>query len=1304
MDIELTQPLISKPLPCQSLVRPYQPSPSSTNFEDLESRLSSLSNYEHSFLSGTFGQQNTICLTTDCDLLASSSDENSIIVWNLKESKQEATLLGHSSKVSCLAISADDLLLASGSEDNSVILWNLQALEQEQIFTGHSGPVTCLAFSSDSLYLTSASSDMTVRVWNLQEMTEEAVLAGHSDRIICLQISKDNKLIASGSADSTIRIWSLADMSLEAEFSGHTSTITCLAFTHDSAYLSSGSADSTVRIWNLHEMREEILFSGHLNKVTCISISPDDRFIASGSWDATVRIWSIKEAREESVLRGHSNFIVSLAFSSNSIYLASSSWDSTVRIWSMEEMKQQAELHGHSGKVHFVALSRNDKYLVSADAKTLINRTFSASCDRIQITEHSNAVNCVEFSEDGKYVTSCSEDNTVILWNLAEREEEIELTGHSGPVSCCKVSKDSRLVISGSWDGSVRIWNIEKKEQEAVFLHDSGKVLCMAISNNSGLIASGSSDGSLILLNIIDKKVEKVFSGLGSSINCVIFSMDDKYLISGLSDSNIRVWNCHNTTEYFVLQGHGHAVVSLQVYENKYIISGIKDGTIKVWSLKNMNCITTLQAHNEEITSIQTVGRYLASGSVDCTIKIWNLGDFKEEACFKSHTDTITTLASTHDGRFLIVASADSTVSVWNMLQMKLETCLLGHSKQINSLAVSKSSKYLSSASVDSTISLWSLASYLPEYSSTTLFEIQGYDYTFQIDRFLSIARGDKNAKYASFLNKMRISPSGVNLLHLLAYKNESSLLFEALKSGCYFLNTIHGESPITICLRRNSRKSLDVLLEYILSLENTSRALQTNILESISHDIPELIRTGSKHLVQFLAVLNAKSSPRYIIPRSKLPIRVYTASRDVDTRNFERSSSESAPEALVEILSSRFAWNLHSGSSKSLELLESIYNSPYPEIYRIQFINSLIDSKWKDLYTINLSLSLLYLLSLVCIICMVFLPGEYTTLAYISVLSYLALNSVFIAYEVFQFLTSGLQYFLEFRNWFDIIRCSLALFWGICILTENADLLGSYYPLLMIATIIFCWIKGLIYFRTFKSTRIFVRMVIEVTKDTSSFLILLFYTTLAYAAMFAASSAEFRSSGFFLSLANAYSLDLSQFETKHLSITEWVVFVLATVVNCIIMLNLLISILGDSYERVQVNLVESDYSQMLDIIIEIEKLMIWNRSQGELVYLHECRSAEKNRKDVEWEGRLRILQDKIMNVREFVEKKYEESEEKNERRLEKIEENNRKAVMKVEEQMMSGFKMIDDRLQEIEERQFGILREISDKLSKLSN
>ena len=63
---------------------------------------------------------------------------------------------------------------------------------------------------------------------------------------------------------------------------------------------------------------------------------------------------------------------------------------------------------------------------------------------------HSDAVNSVAFSPDGKTALSGSEDNTLRLWDLATGREIRKFEGHSGAVSSVAFSPDGKTALSGS--------------------------------------------------------------------------------------------------------------------------------------------------------------------------------------------------------------------------------------------------------------------------------------------------------------------------------------------------------------------------------------------------------------------------------------------------------------------------------------------------------------------------------------------------------------------------------------------------------------------------------------------------------------------------------------------------------------------------------------------------------------------------------------------------------------------------------------------------------------------------------------
>jgi hypothetical protein len=109
------------------------------------------------------------------------------------------------------------------------------------------------------------------------------------------------------------------------------------------------------------------------------------------------------------------------------------------------------------------------------------------------------------------------------------------------------------------------------------------------------------------------------------------------------------------------------------------------------------------------------------------------------------------------------------------------------------------------------------------------------------------------------------------------------------------------------------------------------------------------------------------------------------------------------------------------------------------------------------------------------------------------------------------------------------------------------------------------------------------------------------------------------------------WSFDLDLGDVNHNSVfnIRYIIFFAASVVNVIIMLNLLISILGDSFDRFQVSATESDYMEMTDCIYEIECIMFWNRNRNESFPLLIWDSLESatDALDSRWEGRLMMLE-----------------------------------------------------------------------------
>ena len=112
----------------------------------------------------------------------------------------------------------------------------------------------------------------------------------------------------------------------------------------------------------------------------------------------------------------------------------------------------------------------------------------------------------------------------------------------------------------------------------------------------------------------------------------------------------------------------------------------------------------------------------------------------------------------------------------------------------------------------------------------------------------------------------------------------------------------------------------------------------------------------------------------------------------------------------------------------------------------------------------------------------------------------------------------------------------------------------------------------------------------------------------------------------------DAYGLNFGTFVDSNNSADytmDYIVFIGATIINVVLMLNLLISILGNSFERFQTTQVIIDFRERTNLIIEILSIKKLKNFES-FKYLHVCISANENEENESWEGRIKYLDTKI--------------------------------------------------------------------------
>lgn len=236
--------------------------------------------------------------------------------------EQLTELSGHTGAVTSLAVLESGQLLASSSEDRTVILWQWPQGKRQALLS-HPAEVNALAWSPISTarngaWLLSGCTDGQGRLWWISSAghgeTPLPLELTHEGPIRCVAFDRTGTLCATGGDDKRIGIWEVASRKhlywLSPEDGpAHNGAITSLNFTPDGRLVSAGR-DNTLKVWSLTSSGGKLigLRPGRTGEVTQLGISPDGnellfdhgeelRILDSKDFANRGTIWSRRQGR-----------------------------------------------------------------------------------------------------------------------------------------------------------------------------------------------------------------------------------------------------------------------------------------------------------------------------------------------------------------------------------------------------------------------------------------------------------------------------------------------------------------------------------------------------------------------------------------------------------------------------------------------------------------------------------------------------------------------------------------------------------------------------------------------------------------------------------------------------------------------------------------------------------------------------------------------------------------------------------------------------------------------------------------------
>jgi WD40 repeat protein len=1090
----------------------------------------------------------------------------------------------------------------------------------------------------------------------------------------CLQVSAERGNFYFGTREGKLVVARILNKEITHEVDLKEGPIRSIALYQNDAYLFTGGLSGVIKKFDMSNMKEISNLEGHTGEVEDILVSKDESTLYSLGENGQVFKWDIQLQHPRPIeLYHHEGQGCGMDLSSDNKFLSTCGTDQITFVFNLNSGKiEKKVLNPSNSTVRCVKITELNRFLAFGDDKCLVHLFEFGSWELLfTFRGHSDKVKAIEGTFDEKFIISGGSEGKIMFWSTENKHEGLELDGHEDGVKALILFEGSPYLYSMSDDNRIITWKIPDfdhafhvplqtetkklrdilpcmndkdcyflvyktevvkvhrhfKSFKSIFQFDLNRIVCFGVSRDGKklLIVKTNEKVSrfrqkkklkigcywIAVYNLEDESKLKEFEIESYGIYTCVFSNDENFIFIG-ELNHCKVIRYDNGKEHHVYKGHKSEVCCvLQSPNSKLLFTGDTGGSIKSFNYETNEEIRVL---NDGIISttglcITNDNDFMIASYENAKVNVWD--------CFKMIKINSIVL----DGIKEMCCSASSNL-IFCLFSSKIKVIDIPTLIPCYEISLTGKSSYFCFNRDEDEIAIYmkdKIGFYLKPDKFKSLEVCGDYTKTFQFYHKMGKLVSGKLKDHSPILNNWIIEPFHLNITHIYAYLDLNKLIPELFSQKVGYFSSFHGYSPLEISLKMDFEKTTSAFFAEFKKQVKTN-PLFFSYLENALVQINKSPFTSVHKFYKFAILKSIDTKlPRFCTVKDKLPIIIHSPTLLAHRTSFLPYESFSNDGIELNFKQTFFKVNMIPGSSESLELLTSIIDSENDLLLATEFISLLLNEKWKKVRFILYAQTFIYLNFLVFLAIYAIYGGEFIFLAF-------GLNVALIVYEIIQGIFGGLPYFEDPWNYIDILRAILKTL----LFIDHVVEFTTSTHILLAAVIFVSFVRGISYFRIMSGTRYYVNLIYEVIFDIIPFLIVLFYTTLSFSLIFRVLKEKDESQFFYLTAS--WEINVGGFDTSNYGIIMYLAFFLHTVINPLIMLNLLISILGDTFERVSEKTVVADCKELAGMVLECELLYIMNRNKTQRSYIHICEGLKDTFKTDN--SMMRKLKDKLKSMR----------------------------------------------------------------------
>ncbi|MYB65293.1 hypothetical protein F4X73_11440 [Candidatus Poribacteria bacterium] len=422
-------------------------------------------------LKGHTGWVTAVSFSKDGNTIASGDTDGKVRVWNVQKKRELVVLEGHSNTVVALAFTPDGNTLASASADGAIHFWNPNSGERISTFTnGYTEWVRSMAFSSDSKTLSAAMFNNTVRKYDIkkgdiideftqgiQKLTQEITLSPDGTHlasqpingIISFNARHSWRTDESYQGHDRIEVWDLKNgkelpplmhaYGKMAFSSNNEMLVSGFSYenekmiNHSGTRVYTGGGGDHIWFWDVQSDKNKFYITPEdYTSFYPIAFTPDGKKLVYSDRSNGTEIWDYN-TREK--VQTYEDRAYAFAISQDGNLMACIEFFD-ISLWDLNtaELIKKIDTHAIKGSYGYSLQGAKGKVLTfSPDGSILlvssVSRIHSFCSDAIDLIDietgnklhalpgHTEPIETLVFSHDGKILASGSQDGTVLLWD-----------------------------------------------------------------------------------------------------------------------------------------------------------------------------------------------------------------------------------------------------------------------------------------------------------------------------------------------------------------------------------------------------------------------------------------------------------------------------------------------------------------------------------------------------------------------------------------------------------------------------------------------------------------------------------------------------------------------------------------------------------------------------------------------------------------------------------------------------------------------------------------------------------------------